>query len=255
MPTPALCHVATHYTHFQYQLVVDRIAPPGDAIYPNGAVVYKEYGRNQNGYVHVNKYGQEPGDSDLFLNEAHMADFNGDGLTDLLFSDYRASAPDPNSTVVQFLNLGTRMQSDSGAEQREGDDLIERKHIHVFDVNGDGRDDLVLPGGTNAPDVFCRGFFVERRTEKDGRLPATDNGRQALGKIPTGEINNWARFFSDFDGDGTTDHAAWQIFSSNGGGGGQAGGQDDNLITASSQDCGRGSICTNGGGSPTARGT
>jgi RHS repeat-associated protein len=165
-----------------------------------------------------------------------------------LFSDERPSAPLSGKTIVQYMNLGTRMQQGAEGAQVSAIDLALREYMHVVDVNGDGRDDLVYPGSATSP-AMCDNFFIERRTLKNGRLAVSHNGCSVLGAIPTGDPQNWLRLFNDFDGDGAVDYVAWQTFSSNGGGAGDPGGGVANLITASGHDCSAGAPCGSGAGS------
>src|ERR1039457_6366502 len=66
-----------------------------------------------------------------------VGDFNGDGLKDLLSACPSDSSPDQASQVAVYLNQG------GGSFGDPVEPGIDEPDPWVFDVNGDGRDDIV----------------------------------------------------------------------------------------------------------------
>lgn len=158
--------------------------------------------------MYENSVGELPTD----IRHIQLADFNGDGLTDLL---YRVPSVSNGQTWRLRLNTGkgfaTAYYSATG--------IVNPDLVQVADVNGDGRADLLYPptgntcgagdiSNTNRP--FCVRYGQS----------ATD-GLAAARHVPGGGA--WAtanpfdheHFFADFDGDGAVDYVRFRRANSN----------------------------------------
>ena len=177
-----------------------------------------------NGVQRVKQYGNrlytDPLDGTVDPRQFQFADFNGDGLADLLYQQDRTS--DDYSFSI---NLGTGFQG-SGTTAATGmvSDIPNREHLSLIDVTGDGAADLVYPGSTG---VTCvggglstrrwryRSWFADRGSMADlGHFDAAGTGtspENAAFNIPGNGAcadapDDWRHIWADVDGDGHADY-------------------------------------------------
>ncbi|MDX9764233.1 MAG: FG-GAP-like repeat-containing protein, partial [Chiayiivirga sp.] len=124
-----------------------------------------------------------------------FADFNGDGLTDVMVKNGNWYI---DLTGVGTVQSGLALAVDSTTE----------KFIQLADVNGDGRADIVFPQLTNSNYRPFHGHIAR----PDGTFPTSasllSSGNARGCKNATCNLANTYFMFSDFDGDGATDFVA-----------------------------------------------
>jgi RHS repeat-associated protein len=129
------------------------------------------------------------------------ADFNGDGLVDLVFNH-----PFVEDRIQVSLNTG-----DGFVDLAEMAGITARDHIQLLDFDGDGRTDLLHPSGSGDNSVWQ----LRRGQPEGGISPNVILPDFWVPDPVAGQPNRQARldfrpgrslfFFSDFDGDGKTD--------------------------------------------------
>lgn len=122
-----------------------------------------------------------------------LADMDGDGDLDaVLASPHHANRLLINDGKGRFTDASDRLDLRAPMETREA---------HVFDANGDGRNDIILFNITSNN----RGWKKDPQT----RLLINDgNGRyrdETSGRLPSHTFSSWAGTVIDFDGDGDQD--------------------------------------------------
>ena len=105
----------------------------------------------------------------------HYADFNGDGLDDILIGHTAGSGHD----IVMYKNIGTKTapKLDKPVPVDLSGLKVSRPSPYVFDWDGDGKLDLLL--GTEKSEVyFCRnvGTNKEPKLEKGQKLDLVGDG-------------------------------------------------------------------------------
>lgn len=133
----------------------------------------------------------------------HYADWNGDGLRDILIGQSRGG-----HDIVMYKNVGTK--SEPKFAKPEPVDLpgpkMDRPSPYVFDWDGDGKVDLLL--GTDRAEVyFCRnvGTNKEPKLEKGKKLDLVGDG---FDKGYRCRID-----VADFNGDGKSDIVVGNFYS------------------------------------------
>jgi len=122
-------------------------------------------------------------------------DVNGDGRADLVLSYSVFGSGDPTRQIQLLINNGQGGFTDETAGRLPGS--IQggawSRRVHLTDVNGDGRTDLVLSNGSSTPFYLAdgRGNFVQ--------LPNVLPGN-GFDQITPGDVN----------GDGRVDFIAWR---------------------------------------------
>ena len=135
----------------------------------------------------------------------HYADWNGDGLDDILIGHTAGSGHD----IVMYKNIGTKTEPKFGKPEpvELPGPKMRRPSPYVFDWDGDGKVDLLL--GTEKPAVyFCRnvGTNKEPKLEKGKKLDLAGDG---FGKGYRCRID-----VADFNGDGKSDIIVGNFYSS-----------------------------------------
>ncbi|MCU7375867.1 hypothetical protein PEC18_34955 [Paucibacter sp. O1-1] len=140
---------------------------------------------------------QAGGDLPDTAEHLHLADFNGDGLADLLYREA--------GTVDRYrfrINAGAALLPSEAAGVVERADALQ-----LVDVDNDGRSEILHPGAAD-------GVFRMRRWQ-----PSADNSAGQFGPsvvLPGGGAtappgNDWVGLFADFDGDGAADHVRLKV--------------------------------------------
>ncbi len=134
----------------------------------------------------------------------HYADFNGDGLDDLLIGHTAGSGHD----IVMYKNVGTK--SDPNFAKPVPVELpgpkMSRPSPYVFDWDGDGKLDLLL-GTERAAVYFCRnvGTNKEPKLEKGKKLDIVGDGFDKGYRCRIDVV--------DFNGDGKSDIVVGNFYS------------------------------------------
>jgi hypothetical protein len=134
----------------------------------------------------------------------HYADWNGDGLDDLLIGHTAGSGHD----IVMYKNVGTK--SDPNFAKPVPVELpgpkVSRPSPYVFDWDGDGKVDLLL-GTERAAVYFCRnvGTNKDPKLEKGKKLDIAGDG---FDKSYRCRID-----VADFNGDGKSDIVVGNFYS------------------------------------------
>jgi hypothetical protein len=134
----------------------------------------------------------------------HYADFNGDGLDDILIDHTAGSGHD----IVMYKNIGTKSEPKFGkpAPVELPGLKMSRPSPYVFDWDGDGKLDLLLGTETTAI-YFCRNVGTNKE-------PKLDKGKK-LGLAGDGfEKGCRCRIdVADFNGDGKSDIVVGNFYS------------------------------------------
>ncbi|RNF85293.1 hypothetical protein EER27_05890 [Lysobacter psychrotolerans] len=121
----------------------------------------------------------------------HFADFNGDGLTDLL----QVAHPSQNSTVHLNTGAGYAAPIAVGIPSK-------KEFIRVADLNGDGRADIIYPRVTQDMYVVR---YATRAGGLEAEVPVAGGGATTdCGDDPC--FNRYSSFFADLDADGVLDY-------------------------------------------------
>jgi RHS repeat-associated protein len=147
-----------------------------------------------------------------------IVDLNGDGLAELIFQfkEGNVITEDDHRIFVarnDGVSLGPMTELLTATEGRH--------HMQLFDANGDGRTDIVMPEVADDD-----GAYLVWRANNDGSMPATPS---ALG-LAAWKPDFWLQYFADFDGDARPDFVGWQLRN----GAGEPGGGSDNYRIARS---------------------
>lgn len=122
----------------------------------------------------------------------HMADWDGDGLKDLLIGQI--------NTIVFYKNVGTpsapRFLAPTPIQIPEGKFYF-LSSPYVADWDGDGKKDLLV--GTESKGIL---FYRNIGTVKEPRL---DRGKPLALKVPGGESIRWRIDLADWNNDGKID--------------------------------------------------
>ncbi len=134
----------------------------------------------------------------------HYADFNGDGLDDILIGHTAGSGHD----IVMYKNIGTKTEPKFGKPEpvELPGTKVSRPSPYVFDWDGDGKVDLLL-GTERAAVYFCRnvGTNKEPKLEKGKKLNLVGDG---FDKSYRCRID-----VADFNGDGKSDIIVGNFYS------------------------------------------
>ncbi|RNF85077.1 FG-GAP-like repeat-containing protein [Montanilutibacter psychrotolerans] len=176
--TPLGKCIAESAVGYLLSLVVESIAPGS-----TGAIVLSTYGLTPSRNA-----------SDIFRNRdanEHFADFNGDGLTDLL----QVALPGTNSTLHLNTGVGYAAPIAFGIPSK-------KQFIRIADLNGDGRADLIYPRVTQDMYVVR---YATRAGGFEGEVPVAGGGATTdCGDDPC--FNRYSSFFADLDADGVLDY-------------------------------------------------
>jgi hypothetical protein len=139
----------------------------------------------------------------------HMADWDGDGLKDLLVGH--------STTVILYKNVGTpsapRFQSPIEIKIPEGN-FPSRPSPYVVDWDGDGKKDLLV-GCESSQVIFYRNIGTDK-------APRLDRGKDLGLKVPKSEAGyRWRIDVADWNNDGKRDILVGNFYS---GGSRKAGG-------------------------------
>ena len=127
-------------------------------------------------------------------NEIRVADMDGDGKKDLIAIKY---TPNEMNYISVFRNISTT-DSIMFAPAVEFKALVNTGNILVFDIDGDGRADIIVQGeGLNFP--ASSSTLILRNTSSGAGNISFENSSYSLG------IWLGSAIFGDFDGDGKTD--------------------------------------------------
>jgi hypothetical protein len=149
-----------------------------------------------------------PGNHELSekYSKLHMADWNADGLPDLLIGQ--------NPTMVWYRNVGTKSEPKFTEPEKivpEEGRFPSRPSPYVIDWDGDGKKDLLV--GSERPQVF---FFRNVGTSEEPKL-AKGVDLKLSGEGFNGSVR--LRFdVTDWDGDGILDILAGNFHSTRRGG-------------------------------------
>ncbi len=134
----------------------------------------------------------------------HYADFNGDGLDDILIGHTAGSGHD----IVMYKNIGTKTEPKFAKPEpvELPGPKVSRPSPYVFDWDGDGKVDLLL-GTERAVVYFCRnvGTNKEPKLEKGKKLDIVGDG---FDKGYRCRID-----VADFNGDGKSDIVVGNFYS------------------------------------------
>ncbi len=133
----------------------------------------------------------------------HYADFNGDGLRDILIGQSSAE-----HDIVMYKNIGTKTEPKFGKPEpvELPGTKVSRPSPYVFDWDGDGKVDLLL-GTERAAVYFCRnvGTNKEPKLEKGKKLDLVGDG---FDKGYRCRID-----VADYNGDGKSDIIVGNFYS------------------------------------------
>ncbi len=153
--------------------------------------------------IYENSVGEMPTDA----RHIQLADFNGDGLTDLL---YRVPSVSNGQTWRLRLNTGTGFTT----AFYDATGIVNPDLAQVADVNGDGRADLLYPptgstcGAGDVPNA-SRPFCVRYGQGASGTMEAARHVPGG-GAWATASPLDHEHFFADFDGDGAVDYVRFK---------------------------------------------
>lgn len=149
--------------------------------------------------IYFDGAGEMPADG----RQVQLADFNGDGLTDLL---YRVPSVASAETWRLRLNTGAGFSTSSSDSTGVKNPAL----VQVADINGDGRADLLYPpsentcvaGGTsNTSRPFCVRYGRAGAVSLGGAQHVPGGGAHA-----TTAPFDYEHYFADLDGDGAPDY-------------------------------------------------
>lgn len=139
-----------------------------------------------------------------------VADWNGDGVLDILASSYRAS--DNNGSVVNvFINKGTAtnysFEDAKPLKTSNGNNITEyeRVCIQIEDLNRDGKLDLILGEGWNSSAGFW--FYENVGSKTDPSLTKREKLKKKNGSTISVYLDA-KPCFGDLNGDGAVDFIA-----------------------------------------------
>lgn len=153
--------------------------------------------------------GDAPGDASWM----QLADFNADGLADLL---YRRPDVSPAETFRLRHNRGFGFSPTFW----DATGVKNPDFAQVADINGDGRSDLLYPPSTDscaAEANSTRGWCVRYGQAQSmtlasaGRVPGAEAGTASSTLLPI----DHEHYFADFDGDGAADYMRFKRANSN----------------------------------------
>ncbi|HPA01020.1 MAG TPA: toxin TcdB middle/N-terminal domain-containing protein, partial [Chiayiivirga sp.] len=153
--------------------------------------------------IYENSVGEMPTDA----RHIQLADFNGDGLTDLL---YRVPSVSNGQTWRLRLNTGTGFTT----AFYDATGIVNPDLAQVADVNVDGRADLLYPptgstcGAGDVPNA-SRPFCVRYGQGASGTMEAARHVPGG-GAWATASPLDHEHFFADFDGDGAVDYVRFK---------------------------------------------
>lgn len=142
---------------------------------------------------------REPSGSEIrYATNPRPADFNGDGLTDLIWSV-------PGATEEVSITINTGRGFLPAVSQV---DVFAPDHLRIQDIDGDGRTDLLFPSraGSGAVWQMRRGLADGSVSSQVQTLPLYQGAAGTGSGLLQFNPNDGVFFFADFDGDGRTDY-------------------------------------------------
>jgi hypothetical protein len=172
----------------------------GKKVEADGKVITgkRETYKEVNGNYVVDKVIPESSDLAEVYTKIHIADWDDDGLKDLLVGH--------DSTIIMYKNVGSPSAPSFLAPILIKDQLPSRPSPYVIDWDGDGKKDLLV--GLESPEVY---FYRNIGTNKD---PQLDNGQKLDLKVPGAEAGyRWRIDVNDWNNDGKKDIIAGNIYT------------------------------------------
>ena len=136
--------------------------------------------------------------------EGEAADFNGDGLSDLLYC-YKPNPSISNELCTSYLGTGLR---GAKAYRQIGVPFDQRSDRHLIDINNDGRTDVIFRPGADITDGAYQVLYANSEGALDGF--ASPMPGCTLSSCAATAFEHGSSFFMDLDGDASLDFLALQ---------------------------------------------